>query len=59
MRFLTLETDYLAFFDWLYAEHLALYEKPFGEQLRIHTEAYFGQAGFCSSNLLALGHEAL
>ena len=58
MRFLLLDTDYPAFLDWLYAEHPALHEKPFDEQLRIHTEACFGQVGFCASNLRALGHEA-
>ena len=58
MRFLLLDTDYPAFLDWLYAENPALHEKPFDEQLRVHTEACFGQAGFCSSNLRALGHEA-
>ena len=58
MRFLLLDTDYPAFVDWLYAEHPALHEKPFDEQLRIHTEACFGQVGFYASNLRALGHEA-
>ena len=58
MRFLILDTDYPAFLDWLYAENPALHEKPFDEQLRVHTDACFGQAGFCASNLRALGHEA-
>ena len=58
MRFLILDTDYPAFLDWLYAENPALHEKPFDEQLRVHTEACFGQVGFCASNLRALGHEA-
>ena len=58
MRFLILDTDYPAFLDWLYAENPALHEKPFDEQLRVHTDAYFGMAGFCASNLRALGHEA-
>jgi hypothetical protein len=58
MRVLILDTDYPAFIDWLYAEHPALHKKPFDEQLRVHTEACFGLAGFCSSNLRTLGHEA-
>jgi spore maturation protein CgeB len=58
MRFLILDTDYPAFLDWLYAENPALDEKPFDEQMRVHTDACFGMAGFCSSNLRALGHEA-
>ena len=58
MRFLILDTDYPAFLDWLYAENPALHEKPYDEHLRIHTEACFGQTGFCTSNLRALGHEA-
>ena len=48
MRFLILDTDYPAFLDWLYAENPALHEKPFDEQLRVHTEACFGQVGFCA-----------
>ena len=58
MRVLILDTDYPAFLDWLYGEHPGLHEKPFDEQLRVHTDACFGMAGFCSSNLRALGHEA-
>ena len=58
MRFLILDTDYPAFLDWHYTEHPALHEKSFDEQLRVHTDACFGMAGFCSSNLRALGHEA-
>lgn len=58
MRFLVLDTDYPAFLDWLYAEHPALDEKPYDEQLQVRTEECFGMAGFCVSNLRALGHEA-
>jgi spore maturation protein CgeB len=58
MRFLLLDFDYPAFLDWLYAENPALHEKPFDEQLRVTTEACFGQVGFWTSNLRALGHEA-
>jgi spore maturation protein CgeB len=58
MRFLLLDSDYSAFLDWLYAENPALHENPFDEQLRVTTEACFGQVGFWTSNLRALGHEA-
>jgi len=53
MRFLLLDMDYPAFLDWLYAENPALHEKPFAEQLRVTTEACFGQVGFWTSNLRA------
>jgi len=58
MRFLILDTDYPAFLDWLYADNPALDKKPFDEQAQVHTEACFGLAGFCVTNLRALGHEA-
>ena len=58
MRFLLLDFDYPGFLDWLYAENPGLYEKPFDEQLRVTTEACFGQVGFWTSNLQAFGHEA-
>jgi spore maturation protein CgeB len=58
MRFLLLDTDYPAFLDWLYANNPALDKKPFDEQQRVHTEACFGIAGFCASNLRLLGHDA-
>jgi len=58
MRFLILDTSYPAFLSCLYAENPGLDEKPFDEQLRVHTEACFGQAGFCVSNLRVLGQEA-
>ena len=58
MRFLILDTSYPAFLGWLYAQNPGLAEKPFDEQLRVHTESCFGQAGFCVANLRALGQEA-
>ena len=58
MRFLVLDTAYPAFLSWLYAQHPGLDEKPFDEQLRVYTDACYGQAGFCTSNLRVLGQEA-
>ena len=58
MRFLLLDFDYPAFLDWLYAENPGLHKKPFDEQLRVTTDTCFGQVGFWTSNLRALGHEA-
>src|SRR5215472_1417512 len=58
MRFLILDTDYPAFLDWLYANNPALDKKPYDEQQRVQTEACFGLAGFCASNLRVLGHDA-
>jgi spore maturation protein CgeB len=58
MRFLLLDFDYPAFLDWLYAAHPGLQAQPVDEQLRVTTEACFGQVGFWTSNLRALGHEA-
>src|SRR5215831_5540262 len=58
MRFLILDTDYPAFLDWLSVNNPALDKKPFDEQHRVHTEACFGVAGFCVSNLRVLGHDA-
>lgn len=58
MRILILDTDYPAFTDWLYSENPGLQEKTFDEQLRVHAKECFGMAGFCSSNMRMLGHDA-
>ncbi|TKB95068.1 MAG: glycosyltransferase family 1 protein [Nitrospira sp.] len=58
MRFLLLDFDYPGYLDWLYAENPGLHEKSFDEQLRVTTEACFGQVGFWTSNLQAFRHEA-
>ena len=58
MRFLLLDFDYPAFIQWLYAENPGLENKSFDEQLQVTTDTCYGQVGFWTSNLRALGHEA-
>jgi spore maturation protein CgeB len=58
MRFLILDTDYPEFLNWLYAKHPGLEEKSYREQLQVHRESLYGQAGFYASNLNQLNHEA-
>ena len=58
MRFLLLDFDYPAFIHWLYAENPGLENKSFDEQLQVTTDTCYGQVGFWTSNLRALGHEA-
>jgi spore maturation protein CgeB len=58
MRFLILDTDYPAFLNRLYATHPGLEKNPYREQMQARAESWFGQAGFYSSNLNKLGHEA-
>src|SRR5882724_1947897 len=58
MRFLLLDTDYPEFLNWHYAKHPGLGIKPYREQMHARVESLFGQAGFYSSNLNKLGHEA-
>jgi len=58
MKFLILNTDYLDFLRWLYAQHPGLENAPYEEQMRVRVESLFGAADFLSSNLCKLGHEA-
>lgn len=58
MRFLILNTDYLEFLGWLYAQHSGLENQSYEEQLRVRRESLFGLADFYSVNLCKLGHEA-
>lgn len=58
MKFLVLNSDYLAFLRWLYAQHPGLEKQPYQKQMRVRAESLFGVADFCSSNLRKLGHEA-
>jgi hypothetical protein len=58
MKFLILNTDFRDFLSWLYAQHPGLEEKSYEEQERAISNSQFGIAGFYSSNLQKLGHEA-
>jgi spore maturation protein CgeB len=58
MKFLIINTDYLAFLQWLYAQHPGLEHRSYEEQVVARTESLFGVADFYSTNLRALGHEA-
>jgi spore maturation protein CgeB len=58
VKFLIANTDYEEFLSGLYAQHLGLSEKSYGEQLRIRYASRFGVADFYSRNLRSLGHEA-
>lgn len=58
MRFLIFEADYPEFLQWLYAQHPGLETQPYQEQMRVRQACHFGQAGFYSSNLTKLHHEA-
>jgi hypothetical protein len=58
MKFLILNTDYLEFLRWLYAQHPGLEKAPYEEQHRVRMDSAFGTADFYSSNLRRLGHEA-
>ena len=58
MKFLIINTDYLAFLHWLYARHPGLEYRSYKEQVHARTESLFGVADFYSSTLCALGHEA-
>ena len=58
MKFLILNTDYLAFLQWLYAQHPGLEYRSYKKQVHARTESLFGVADFYSNSLCALGHEA-
>jgi len=58
MKFLILNTDYLEFLRWLYAQHPGLEKQSYEEQMRVRMESLFGVADFYSSNLRKLGYEA-
>jgi len=58
MRFLILDTYYLAFLHSFYARHPDLSHRPYAEQWRILMDQCFGTADFYSANLKKLGHDA-
>lgn len=57
-HWLILNTDYPEFLQWLYAQHPALENSPYEEQMQVRVDSLFGVADFYSSNLRKLGHEA-
>jgi len=58
MRFLIVDTDYLSFLNWLYAQHPGLEDKSYDEQMQVRLESLFACEMFFASNLRKLGHEA-
>src|SRR5512143_598819 len=58
MNFLILNTDYLEFLNWLYAQQPNLGQRPYEEQMNVRNESLFSTADFYSSSLRRLGHAA-
>lgn len=58
MKFLILNTDYLGFVAWLYAQRPGLEKLPYEQQLLARNESLFGLTDAYPSNLCRLGHEA-
>jgi len=58
MKFMLINSDYLAFQKKLYAGHPGLAGRPYQEQLRVRLDSLFGLSDFYSRHLTALGHEA-
>jgi hypothetical protein len=59
MRILVLDFYYSAFLNSFYAKHSDLEQRPYGEQWRALMDQCFGTADFYSTNLIALGHQAI
>jgi hypothetical protein len=59
VRFLLTSYEYPQFVRWLYHESPGLADRPYDEQLRARMDTRFLWADFYSSNLRALGHEAV
>jgi spore maturation protein CgeB len=57
MKLLILDTDYLEFLYWLYAQQPGLEGQPYEHQMRVRYESLHGAADFYASNLRKLGYE--
>jgi spore maturation protein CgeB len=58
MRIFVITADYPAFLEWFYSSAEGVAKKTYSELLRLRHESLFGVAGYYSSNLRKLGHEA-
>lgn len=59
MKLLIVDTYYHSFLSKFYAQHPGLAQAPYSEQWRALMDQCFGTSDFYSSNLNALGHEAV
>lgn len=58
MRFLIINHDHLQFQRWFYSTFNEVQSKPYDDLMALRHASLFGIAGFYSSNLRSLGHEA-
>jgi hypothetical protein len=59
MRILIINTDYVNFLHYLYAQNPGLAQKSYEEQMAARNQSLFGVADFYSRQFCALGHEAV